>query len=214
MDVLTKEEVNLFLESCKKLISEFYPFFLTACRTGMRLGELLALQWGDLDFNSSSIWVRRSYRRGRFTEPKNGKPRRVDMSEQLASTLREHFTREKKRALKEGLGEVPELMFHRHGRVIEQNYIRRVFKRILRKAGLREIKLHALRHTFASLLLSEGESPVYVKEMLGHSSIQITVDIYGHWIQTKKEAGVNRLDTAAPACTLSAPRPQKSHLSA
>lgn len=214
MDVLTKEEVDLFLENCKELAPEFYPFFLTACRTGMRLGELLALQVGDIDFNSSSIWVRRSCRRGRFTEPKNGKPRKVDMSEQLANTLKERLTREKKRALKKGKGEIPELIFHRSGKVIEQNYIRRVFKRTLRKAGLREIKLHGLRHTFASILLSEGESPVYVKEMLGHSSIQITVDIYGHWIPTKKEAGVNRLDTAAPACTLSAPRPQKSHLSA
>ena len=55
-------------------------------------------------------------------------------------------------------------------------------------------RLHNTRHTYASILLNNGESPVYVKEQLGHSSIQITVDIYGKWIQTKKEAGVNRLD--------------------
>jgi integrase len=64
------------------------------------------------------------------------------------------------------------------------------------------------------LLLSEGESPVYVKEQLGHSSIKTTVDIYGHWIQTKSKTGVNRLETVAPACALSAPNQEKSHLSA
>jgi integrase len=58
------------------------------------------------------------------------------------------------------------------------------------------MRLHALRHTFASLLLSKDESPVYVREQLGHRSIQITVDIYRKWVQTKREAGLNRLDDA------------------
>jgi integrase len=60
---------------------------------------------------------------------------------------------------------------------MEQHYIRRVFKRLLSKAGLREIRVHDIRHTTASLLLSDGASPVYVKEQLGHTSIQMTVDI-------------------------------------
>lgn len=217
VEPFTEAELNTFLEACPP-----DPFFFTAARTGMRLGELLSLRWGDIDFSHKItledgseedrpfIWVRRTYRRGRFTAPKNGKSRKVDMSGQLREALKNHLTREKKRTLKEGLGEVPELLFHRNGEVMEQNYIRRVFKRILQKAGLRDIKLHGLRHTFASLLLSKGESPVYVKEQLGHSSIQITVDIYGKWIQTKKEAGVNKLD--APKRTLSASCPEKSHL--
>ena len=91
---------------------------------------------------------------------------------------------------------------------MEQNYIRRVFKRILAKAGLRDIRLHDTRHTYASLLLSNGESPVYVKEQLGHSSINITVDIYGHLIPSSNRAAVNKLDSLRP----SAPyvRPTKS----
>jgi integrase len=86
----------------------------------------------------------------------------------------------KREALAEGLGEPVEWVFHRHGRPWAQNSVRYYFKRILRKAGLRDMRFHDIRHTFASLLLSNGESPVYVKEQLGHSSIQITVDIYGH----------------------------------
>ena len=161
----------------------------------------------DLDFNNKIIleggeveerpflWVKRSYRRERFTPPKNGKSRKVDMSNQLRTALKGHLIREKKKALEQGRGEIPELVFHRDGNVIEQNYIRRIFKRILSKAKIRAIKFHGLRHTFASLLLSKGESPVYVKEQLGHSSVQVTADIYGKWIQTKREAGVNRLDS-------------------
>ena len=89
---------------------------------------------------------------------------------------------------------------------MEQNYIRRVFKRLLVKAELREIRLHDIRHTFASLLLSDGASPVYVKEQLGHTSIQMTVDIYGHLIPSSNRDMVNRLDSQ-PAATH--PQPAK-----
>lgn len=69
-----------------------------------------------------------------------------------------------------------------------------IFKRILKKAGLREIRIHDMRHTFASFLLTQGESPVYVKEQLGHHSIQMTVDIYGHLIPSSNRQAVNQLD--------------------
>jgi len=89
--------------------------------------------------------------------------------------------------------------------------LRRVFKRPLKKAGLREIRPHDLRHTFASLLLSQKETPVYVKEQLGHSSIQITVDIHGHLIPGSNRKAVNNLDDLdAPSCTLYAPTSQKA----
>jgi integrase len=205
VDPLNETDMDLFLNTCQEHFRTYYPFFFMAARTGMRLGELLAVRWGDLDFSHKMnidgaiqerpfIWVKRSYRRAQFTKPKNGKTRKVDMSTELKTVLQEHKTREKKLTLKNGLGKLPELVFHRNGKVIEQNYIRRVFKRVLVKAELREIKLHGLRHSFASQLLSTGESPVYVKEMLGHSSIQITVDIYGKWIPTERSAGVNKLD--------------------
>jgi integrase len=88
---------------------------------------------------------------------------------------------------------------------MEQNYIRRIFKRVLKKAGIREMRLHDTRHTFASLLLSNGESPVYVKEQLGHSSIQITVDIYGHLIPSSNRKAVNRLDNSQQSATHTQP---------
>ena len=76
------------------------------------------------------------------------------------------------------------------------SYIRdRVFYGLLTRAGIRKVRFHDLRHTFASLLLQNGESPVYVKEQMGHSSIQITVDLYGHLIPGGNKQAVDRLDT-------------------
>ncbi len=77
--------------------------------------------------------------------------------------------------------------------------MRHVFKRMLEKAKLRHVRIHDLRHTFASLLLQQDESVVYVKEQLGHGSIQITVDTYGHLIPGANRGAVNRLDDAAAA---------------
>jgi integrase len=105
----------------------------------------------------------------------------------------------KREALKDGQGEIREVIFHRGGKHREQNYICRVFKRLLTRAGLREIRLHDIRDTFASLHLSDGASPVYVKEQLGHTSIQMTVDIYGHLIPSSNREMVNRLDTQPSA---------------
>ena len=74
------------------------------------------------------------------------------------------------------------------------NLYHRVFLPVLAKAGIRRIRLHDLRHTFGSLLLQNGASIVYVKEQMGHSSIQVTVDIYGHLIPGASVCFVDRLD--------------------
>ena len=82
------------------------------------------------------------------------------------------------------------------GGLLHPNNLRdRVFYGLLTKAKLRRVRFHDLRHTFASLLLQNGESPVYVKEQMGHSSIQITVDCYGHLIPGGNKQAVDRLDT-------------------
>ena len=204
IEPLTKEGVSLFLDTCQAHAPEHQPFFLCAFRTGMRLGELLGLQWGDVDWHGKFIQVRRSYKLGRISPTKTGRVRRVDMSNQLMEVLRALHTQRKREALREGTGEITETIFHRSGKPMEQNYIRRIFKRLLVKAELREIRLHDVRHTFASLLLSDGASPVYVKEQLGHSSIQMTVDIYGHLIPSSNREMVNRLDTQ-PSATQTQP---------
>jgi integrase len=207
VEPMNEQEVDLFLDTCFTHFREYWEFFLCAFRTGMRMGELLGLKWGDIDWNQKLIKVERSYKRGRFDKTKTGRVRRVDMSDQLIFSLKLLLTARKREALKLGMGEPVEIIFHRNGKPMEQNYIRRVFKRVLKKAGIREMRFHDIRHTFASLLLSQGESPVYVKEQLGHSSIQVTVDIYGHLIPSSNRGAVNRLDSTQPSATY--PQPAK-----
>jgi len=129
---LTKEEVNLFLDACSTHSPEHYPFCIRcAFRTGVRLGELLGLQWGDVDWHGKFIRVPRSCKLGRLTPTKTGKVRRVDMSDQLLESLKALQVERKREALKSGVGEVFETIFHRGGKHREQNYILRVFKRLL-----------------------------------------------------------------------------------
>lgn len=193
---LTRDEAQALLEAVGKHYPRYYPFFLCALRTGMRLGELLALEWGDIDFRGGFIEVRRGYTMGNMDTPKNRKSRRVDMSRQLSETLKELRTDRKREALAKGWGEVPELVFLNYeGRMINSFNLRpRVFHAALEKAGLRRIRIHDLRHTFASLLLQNGESIVYVKDQLGHGSISITVDTYGHLVPGVNRQAVDRLD--------------------
>ena len=78
------------------------------------------------------------------------------------------------------------------------NVRNRIFYRALEKAGLHRRPLHSTRHTFATLLLNQGESPVYVKDQCGHSSFKITVDVYRKWIQTPDRRAVNLLPSLTP----------------
>jgi len=193
---LTREEARSLLDMVEEHHPRYYPFFLCALRTGMRLGELLALEWGDIDFRGGFIEVRRGYVRGQITTPKNGKTRRIDMSRQLSENLKALLVERKKDALAKGWGEVPEQVFvnEQGGIIHEANLRNRVFFKALAKAGMRRIRIHDLRHTFASLLIQNGESLAYVKEQLGHHSIQITVDIYGHLVPGANRQAVDRLD--------------------
>src|SRR5262249_27728678 len=152
----------------------------------------------DIDFNGRFIEVRRNLVAGRLTTPKNGRTRRVDMSAQLATTLRGLLATRKEETLKKGWGSVPDWVFCTEGggALDGDNLRHRVSSNLLEKAGLRRVRPHALRHTFASLLLQNGESPVYVKEQMGHSSIQVTVDSYAHLIPGANRQAVDRLDHA------------------
>ena len=73
------------------------------------------------------------------------------------------------------------------------NFRNRVYLKACDKAGIRRRRFHDTRHTFASILLMAGESPAYVKEQLGHSSIKVTVDVYGHFIPGANRQAVNKL---------------------
>ena len=197
---LNGQEVRHLLDTVRERLPEYYPVMLCAARAGLRLGELIALRWEQIDFHSSFILVNHNFSRGEFTSPKNKKSRKVDMSEQLAYVLRSLLRRRKAEALKSGTGEVLELVFlsPSGSRLDGTTFGKKIFHRALSLAELRKVKFHSLRHSFASLLLKEkGETREglnFVKDQLGHHSITLTVDTYGHRMDQDNRSAVNSLD--------------------
>jgi integrase len=200
-DFLTEGEAASFLEAVKALRPERYPLFLAALRTGMREGELLALRWDDIQFGESEgdrnrfILVRRNFTRGQFTSPKNHKER-IDMSKELRRALMELRDQRMLEAFAGGESEVGGLVFASQtgGPLDSRNVYHRDFLPCLEVAGLRRVTFHALRHTFASTLIQHGASLVYAQSQLGHSSIQVTVDVYGHLLPGADIRWIDGLD--------------------
>lgn len=156
---------------------------LLALTTGLRQGELLGLKWGDIDFAAGVLQVRRQYERdGTFSSPKASSQRRLDLAP--AELRAFEIQRE---AQDRGRGRFGEryadldLVFATHqGRPLMHRNVFREFKRLLRKAGLPDIRFHDLRHTNATLMLGQGVHPKVVRERLGHSQVAITLNIYSH----------------------------------
>ena len=200
---LSADELARFLNSVQALSPEHYPLFLTFARTGLRLGEALALRWGDIQFGQDAsdvnryMWIRRNYTAGRFVSPKSGKSRRVDMSQQLRAVLLGVREQRLLEAMLKGESPISEdLVFpSASGAPLDPaNLHKRVLLPAIQHAGLRRFRIHDLRHTFASLLIQDGASLAYVKEQLGHSTIAVTVDLYGHLVLSANIAFVDRLD--------------------
>lgn len=193
---LTRDELGLLLRTCQDHFPQWYPLVSLLARTGLRIGEACAVQWGDIDLNGRFLEVRRNLVHHRLTTPKSGKTRRVDISRQLTETLKALLVERKKETLRYGWGEVPVWVFmNRAGQPIDPDGFRgRVWPKLLAKVGGRRVRIHDLRHTFASLLIQNGESLAYVKEQMGHQSIKITVDTYGHLMPGGNKAAVDKLD--------------------
>ena len=180
------EEIRLFLENVN---SNYYTLFLTAVMTGMRRGELLALQWGDIDWNSNQISIRRSIYRGEFFSPKSKNSiRRIVVTPILRQALEQHRLLGKKSEL--GL-----IFSNKNGLPLNpENLIKREFHSALDRAGLRRIRFHDLRHSYASLLISQGENIKFIQSQLGHSSAKTTLDRYGHLMPNLENDAARRLD--------------------
>ncbi len=180
------------------------PLYLTAVTTGMRSGELLGLQWQDVDLDAARIQVRRTlYRLNRgwwVGEPKTSAGRRaIALTASAVDALRTHRLRQAEALLAVAIRIGPEsLVFaDRFGGPLNGFHLtERQFKPLLRRAGLPVIRFHDLRHTAATLLLAQGINPKVVAEMLGHASVKVTLDVYSHVLPTMQEEAARRLDAA------------------
>jgi len=202
-EAMTRSEAEAFLTSAKDLCSDVYPLFLMALRGGLRKGELIAVRWGDIQFGATEddpnryILVQRNFVHGKFTTPKSKKPRRVDLSRELRRVLLELRDKRMLAAMMAGRASIADdLVFpSKAGTVLDpNNLVHYHFQPCLEHAGLRRFRFNDLRHTFGSLLIQDGASLPYVKDQMGHSSIQITVDTYGHLIPGANINWVDGLD--------------------
>ncbi len=154
----------------------------------MRIGELLGLQWADVDLGAAKLAVCRALQRQNdaglvFVEPKTGPSRRsIVPSQHAVLALRQHRARQLERRLLAGEA------WHDHGLVfcsatggpVDLSWQRQTFYQVLKQADLPPIRFHDLRHTAATLLLTQGVHPKVVSEMLGHATITLTLDTYSH----------------------------------
>ena len=217
----TRQEANRLLQAAKEYCPRYYALFLTALRSGLRRGELVALRWGDIQFGNHEddsnrhILVQHNYVQGGFTSPKGKRNRRVDLSKQLRRELLASRDTRLFAAFQAGQTSIADdLVFpSQAGTVLDPaNLVHRYFLPCVEKAGLRRIRFHDLRHTFGSLLIQDGAPLPYLKEQMGHSSIQITVDIYGHLIPGADIRWIDRLDSETSAQLSATPaQPSSEH---
>ena len=177
MEILKPEEIQKILKTAKEKDWDLYVMIYLLVMTGMRRGEMMALDWNAINFNENTIVVRRSFTSSRFQKPKTKQSRRsVNMSPSVAKVLKAH-------KLKKGNPSGANLLFDRGNGLPKDpdSLTKNHWPQLLRTAGVREsVRLHDLRHTFCSLLLAQGASPKYIQSQLGHSSIMVTMDRYGH----------------------------------
>jgi integrase len=188
----------------------FVPFLLCLAHTGVRLGEAVALRWGDIDWRAGMILVSRSYTHGRLDVPKGGKPRKVEMSSRLKTTLHavydERFRRvtaidaNQQAALdaEHATRAADALVFpDSGGGYLDNDNLRaRVWVPLLTAAKLRQRRLHDLRHSFATLHLQSGTDPVWVSAQLGHHSVGFTLSTYAHLPLSDRGGHADRIDSA------------------
>jgi integrase len=195
---LSCQQAKVFLEAARG--DRFEGAYVVASHCGLREGEILGLKWSDVDLNTGTLQVRRTLSEARagqrFEPPKNGKGRNVRLTPQAVEALRTHLGRQLEEIERSGDHYRDQgLVFpSRVGTPMNaKNLTARSFKPLLKRAGLPDIRFHDLRHTFATLMLQNGEHPKVVQEMLGHATIAITMDTYSHVLRNMQRVAVERL---------------------
>jgi integrase len=171
-----ERELPRFLETCNEVEPELLRFCLALLETGARRGEMLAVRWRDIDLKSGMITIWKA---------KGGKRRTVHVRRLALEVLRERYEE-----LEPGLdGKVfwPELEGERRPR--HASY---VFDKARKLSGI-EVTIHGLRHAFASYLIMSGTDLKTVSTLLGHSSIDVTADVYSHLTGTHLGDAVDRM---------------------
>ena len=204
MDFLQPSEIVLLLKHASE---PFKTLFRTAIFTGMRKGELLALQWGDIDWNRNLILVRRALHWRSLKETPQGEQRWYIGTTKTKNSIRSIMLSP---MLKKAL-EIHRIMApvspqdfifcNANGKPMDPDHIvSREFHPTLAMAGIRRIRFHDLRHTFATLLIAQGENIKFIQRQMGHASIQTTMDRYGHLFNEQSSCSGSKLDGQVFGC--------------
>lgn len=205
-DVFTLAEQKKFINSIDN--DENKALYITALSTGLRLGELLALYWSDIDFENATLSVNRTIKRVKdidtnkssliISTPKTQNSiRNISLPDKLIPILKNHKKSQQEMILKLGNKYInKEIVFATPlGTFQDDSNVRKHYKNIFKKNSIRFIKFHGLRHTFATRLF-EAKVPVkVVSELLGHSSIDTTLNIYVHVLDELKDDAAKIINT-------------------
>jgi integrase len=186
IEVWSKDNVRSFLDTCKN--ERHYITFLLAISTGMRRGELLGLRWCDIDLDDGIIHVNKSLANipGKGNELGSLKTRSAKRQIQLHDTVVKELRKHKEnqdewKRLVRNLYEDRDLVICSDtGSFQDPRNVIRVMKRIIKTANVPTIRFHDLRHTHASIMISQGLDIVWVSARLGHANPRVTLEYYAH----------------------------------
>lgn len=205
--VFTVEEQKKFMEAIKE--HKHRLEFILTLGTGLRIGELVALRWEDIDLENGSLRVNKSIWRGYVTidgkrkyvmeetAPKTPSSiREVAMPDKILEELKIHKTKQDgvKEKYKEVYIDKSYVFANIIGEHVLADTLSKSFVKVLKDNGIKHLKFHALRHTYATRLFEKGVQLKTVQKLLGHSSIEITADIYTHVMNSEKISAVQKLN--------------------
>ena len=185
--ILQPHEIKALLDATEN--DKYRTLFKLAIATGARQGEILGLKWQDIDRENSQVKIRRTFNNQAWYEPKTSQSRRrIDIGPSMLSDL-------KKWKLACPPCEL-DLVFPNiaGGPINHNNMVSRYFNPALKKAGIERIRFHDLRHTFASILIAQGENVKYIQSQLGHSSPTVTLNVYSHLMKKQNPESAARLE--------------------
>ncbi|MBT2722273.1 site-specific integrase [Bacillus sp. ISL-46] len=195
---LTKEEVDIFLDAAKTSPLHHYMFVFLTIRTGLRKGEALALTWDDIDLENKTISVAKSRgtKNGLKAPKTKSSIRTISIDTTLINELKSYRTWQKKNKLKYGQAhkESEFMLTNRNGSELTEFGVNKIVASILKKTNLHHISPHGLRHTHAIMLLESGADIKTVSTRLGHTSIDMTANVYLHITKKHEEASVLNLE--------------------
>ncbi len=201
--------MSQLLETARLHEPRFAPLLVVLFSTGIRRGEALGLQWSDIDFDRGRISIRRSITNAGLSTPKSGSGRIVGMTAGLAEELFDLLTSRRREQLSRGWPEAPAWLFcSETGSPPDPSNVERAWRRVRRRAqklGVRPLKLHCARHTWATFALHAGRNIRWVADQLGHADPALTLRVYAHAMKNE-ETDLSFAEFGGPKRPYTAPR--------